>query len=62
MLFILTYTLTHMIESAQTACKEGKCVLATAFLDRLLFRSEVVSFSGTSYRINHRKTIFKAAD
>ena len=37
-------------------------VLATALLDRLLFRSEVVSFSGTSYRINHRKTIFGAAD
>ena len=33
-------------------------VLATALLDRLLFRCEVVNLSGTSYRLNHRKTIF----
>jgi len=37
-------------------------VLATALLDRLLYKSEVVSLSGTSYRINHRKTIFENAD
>lgn len=36
-------------------------VLATALLDRLLFRSEVVSLSGNSYRLNHRKTIFETA-
>lgn len=37
-------------------------VLATALLDRLLFRSEVLSLSGTSYRLNHRKTIFETAN
>lgn len=37
-------------------------VLATALLDRLLFRSEVVNLSGTSYRLNHRKTIFEPAN
>jgi len=36
-------------------------VLATALLDRILFRCEVVSLSGKSYRLNHRKTIFESA-
>jgi DNA replication protein DnaC len=35
-------------------------VLATALLDRILFRSEVVNLSGKSYRLNHRKTIFES--
>jgi len=34
-------------------------VLATALLDRLLFRCEVVNLSGNSYRMENRKTIFK---
>jgi len=33
-------------------------VLATALLDRLLYRCEVVNLSGKSYRLNNRKTIF----
>jgi DNA replication protein DnaC len=33
-------------------------VLATALLDRILFRCEVVKLSGNSYRMEHRKTIF----
>ncbi|WP_276371819.1 IS21-like element helper ATPase IstB [Chryseolinea sp. H1M3-3] len=37
-------------------------VLATALLDRLLFRCEVVNLSGKSYRINNRKTIFESAN
>lgn len=37
-------------------------VLATALLDRLLFRCEVVNLSGKSYRLNHRKTIFDSAN
>lgn len=37
-------------------------VLATALLDRLLFRCEVVNLSGKSYRLNHRKTIFESAN
>jgi len=33
-------------------------VLATALLDRLLYRCEVIKLQGTSYRIENRKTIF----
>lgn len=33
--------------------------LASALLDRLLFRCEVVKLSGRSYRMQNRKTIFK---
>jgi len=34
-------------------------VLATALLDRILFRCEVVKLSGNSYRMENRKTIFE---
>jgi len=34
-------------------------VLATALLDRLLYRCEVVKLDGTSYRMENRKSIFK---
>ncbi len=34
-------------------------VLATAMLDRLLYRCEVVSLQGQSYRMANRKTIFE---
>lgn len=34
-------------------------VLATALLDRLLFRCEVVKLEGKSYRMENRKTIFQ---
>ena len=34
-------------------------VLASALLDRLLYRCEVVKLSGASYRMENRKTIFK---
>lgn len=33
-------------------------VLATALLDRLLYRCEVINLSGKSYRMENRKTIF----
>ncbi len=33
-------------------------VLATAMLDRLLYRCEVVNLTGSSYRLKNRKTIF----
>lgn len=33
-------------------------VIATALLDRILYRCEVVSLSGTSYRLKNRKAIF----
>ena len=34
-------------------------VLTSALLDRLLYRCEVVKLTGTSYRLENRKTIFK---
>lgn len=34
-------------------------VLATALLDRLLYRCEVIKLSGASYSLENRKTIFK---
>jgi len=33
-------------------------VLATALLDRILYRCEVIKLSGSSYRMENRKTIF----
>ena len=33
-------------------------VIATALLDRILFHCEVVRLTGTSYRLENRKTIF----
>ena len=33
-------------------------VLATALLDRLIYRCEVINLSGKSYRMKNRKTIF----
>lgn len=43
-------------EWAQTLDDE---VLATALLDRLLYRCEVIKLAGASYRLENRKTIFK---
>lgn len=37
-------------------------VLATAILDRLLYRCEVIKLSGKSYRMGNRKTIFTKQD
>ena len=34
-------------------------VLATALLDRLLYRCEVINFSGKSYRMENRQTFFE---
>jgi DNA replication protein DnaC len=34
-------------------------VLATALLDRILYRCEVIKLTGNSYRMEHRKNIFK---
>ena len=33
-------------------------VLATALLDRILFRCDVINLAGKSYRTENRKTIF----
>lgn len=34
-------------------------VLATALLDRILYKCELLQLSGNSYRMTNRKTIFK---
>ena len=34
-------------------------VLASALLDRLLFRCEAINLTGNSYRMENRKTIFE---
>ncbi len=36
----------------------GDQAIATAILDRLIHRSEVINLTGDSYRMTHRKTIF----
>ena len=35
-------------------------VLATALLDRLLYKCEIINLSGKSYRMKNRKTIFES--
>ena len=35
-------------------------VIATALLDRLLFRCEIVSLTGDSYRLQNRQTFFES--
>ncbi|MDI9551122.1 MAG: ATP-binding protein, partial [Bacteroidota bacterium] len=35
-------------------------VLATALLDRLLYKCELIQLSGASYRMKNRKRIFAA--
>jgi hypothetical protein len=37
----------------------GDEVLATALLDRLLYKCEVIKLIGKSYRLEHRTTIFE---
>lgn len=37
-------------------------IIATALLDRLLYRCEVINLKGTSYRMENRKTIFDKKD
>lgn len=36
----------------------GDPAITTAILDRLIHKSEVISLTGDSYRLKHRKTIF----
>ena len=37
-------------------------VLATALLDRLLYKCEIIKLQGNSYRMKNRKTIFEMSD
>jgi DNA replication protein DnaC len=54
-----SFIITTNKKPAEWAAMLGDEVLATALLDRLLFRCEVINLTGKSYRIQHRKTIFK---
>lgn len=53
--FVIT-TNKSPVEWARTLPDE---VLGTALLDRLLYKCELIQLSGDSYRMRHRKTIFK---
>lgn len=53
--FIIT-TNRSPVEWAQSLNDE---VLATALLDRLLYKCELIQLSGDSYRMTHRKSIFE---
>ncbi|WP_354335177.1 ATP-binding protein [Pedobacter sp. CG_S7] len=35
-------------------------VIATALLDRLLFKCEIISLTGDSYRLQNRQTFFES--
>lgn len=52
----LTEHAPEYVEWAQSLNDE---VLATALLDRLLYRCELIQLSGESYRMVHRKSIFE---
>lgn len=52
--FIIT-TNRSPVEWAQAL---GDEVLATALLDRLLYKCELLQLSGSSYRMKNRRTIF----
>jgi DNA replication protein DnaC len=53
-----SFIITTNKKPAEWAEMLGDEVLATALLDRLLYRCEIINLSGKSYRIQNRKTIF----
>lgn len=53
-----SFIITTNKKPAEWAEMLGDEVLATALLDRLLYRCEIINLSGKSYRIKNRKTIF----
>ncbi len=53
-----SFIITTNKKPAEGAEMLGDEVLATALLDRLLYRCEIINLSGKSYRIQNRKTIF----
>lgn len=54
-----SFIITTNKKPADWAAMLGDEVLATALLDRLLYRCEIINLTGKSYRIQNRKTIFK---
>jgi DNA replication protein DnaC len=53
-----SFIITTNKKPAEWAAMLGDEVLATALLDRLLYRCEIINLTGKSYRIKNRKTIF----
>ena len=53
-----SFIITTNKKPAEWAQMLGDEVLATALLDRLLYRCEIINLTGKSYRIKNRKTIF----
>jgi DNA replication protein DnaC len=53
-----SFIITTNKKPAEWAAILGDEVLATALLDRLLYRCEIINLTGKSYRIKNRKTIF----
>lgn len=55
----LSFIITTNRSPAEWAQSLNDEVLATAILDRLLYKCELIQLSGNSYRMKNRKTIFK---
>lgn len=59
------YNISSIILTSNRLTKEwwtnfqGDIGVATAILDRLIHRAEIIHFNDSSYRMKHRKTIFK---
>lgn len=53
-----SYIITTNKSPAEWAKSLDDEVLATALLDRILFKCQLIQLSGTSYRLQNRKTIF----
>jgi len=53
-----SFIITTNKKPAEWADMLGDEVLATALLDRLLYRCEVINLTGKSYRLQNRKSIF----
>ena len=55
----LSFIITTNRSPAEWAQSLNDEVLATALLDRLLYKCELIQLSGGSYRMKNRKTIFE---
>jgi DNA replication protein DnaC len=56
----MSFIITTNRSPAEWARSLNDEVLATALLDRLLYKCELIQLSGDSYRMTNRKTIFKS--
>lgn len=56
----MSFIITTNRSPAEWAKSLNDEVLATALLDRLLYKCELIQLSGDSYRMKNRRTIFEA--